>query len=468
MQFISAAPAPEPDESRVLSQEELAQGWRLGCRHKALAGTEVFLPVDPVHAAQSAVQSVAELQLAVDLGTTSVHWEALDSSHVVVAAGATLNPQLGAGSEVMSRLAFAASPDGAEDLRQVIVQLLREIIASLPGQVKRLSVAGNPAMTLLLLGAPVDGISKAPYRLDEPGGRVVSLAEDLPEAYILPQLAPFVGGDLSAGMTALLMAERPPSTPFLLSDMGTNGEFLLALSESEYISTSVPLGPALEGSGLSCGNVAGTGTVSAFRLTPYGLEANCIGGGASSLDAGITGAGYISLLAILKEQGVLDERGGFASGATPLATKLARDFVDILGERRLNLPGGLFLTASDVEEVLKVKAAFDLAVGALLEAAGLSSGALTCLCLAGALGAHVVPADLESLGFLPPGLGARVRTVGNTSLAGARLVLTDADARHSAEALPAQTRNIDLTGDPAFGQEFVRRMHFCFGNRVAS
>ncbi|MBU1001445.1 MAG: DUF4445 domain-containing protein [Proteobacteria bacterium] len=469
MRFLSTAPTPQADELRVLSEAELAQGWRLGCRHMALAGTRVFLPAElALEAPVAAVQATRELRLAVDLGTTSVQWEALDASGTVVASGAALNPQLGAGSEVMSRLAFAATAQGAQLLRHAVLHLLRGIIALLPGQVVRLAVAGNPAMTLLLLGVSVDGLSSAPYRLDEPGGRMLTLANNLPETYVLPQLAPFVGGDLSAGMVALLMATEPPQTPFLLSDMGTNGEFLLALSDSEYLSASVPLGPALEGAGLACGNVAGNGAVSSYRLSPSGLEARCIGGGAPSREAGITGAGYLSLLAILKEQGLLDDGGGFAPGTTPLAARMAVDFGTIAGEPCLNLPGGLFLTASDVEEVLKVKAAFDLAVGALLDRSGLLPGALSCLCLAGALGAHVAPLDLETLGFLPPGLGARVRTVGNTSLAGARLMLTVPEAREMAEAMPGRTSNIDLTGDPAFGQEFVRRMHFHFGNQRVS
>lgn len=463
VRFLSTAPAPAPDEARVLTEFELAEGWRLGCRHAALAGSEVLLPLSPIETTQTADAQDAPLTLAVDLGTTSIHWQALNQNGEVVAQGSALNPQMGAGSEVMSRLAFAAQPGGAEDMRRTVLDHLRGIVAALPGRARRLSVAGNPAMTLLLLGAPISGLAAAPYLLEEPGGRVATLADDLPEAYILPQLAPFVGGDLSAGMAALLSASDAPAPPFLLCDMGTNGEFLLALPGGDFLSASVPLGPALEGAGLACGNVAGPGAVSSWRLAPTGLEARCIGGAAPSRAAGITGAGYLSLMAILCEQGLLDRRGGFGLGSTPLAARLARQLDTRHGETRLNLPGGLFLAASDVEELLKVKAAFDLAVSALLREAGLASGQLTRLCLAGALGEHVAPRDLETLGFLPPGLAGRVAAVGNTSLAGARLVLADPAVRSQAESLPQRTRNIDLTGEPTFGQEFVRRMWFGHG-----
>jgi len=463
VRFLTPPPPPKPDESRVLTEEELAQGWRLGCRHAALAETEIFLPAPPAHEAAPAAAKHGDLALAVDLGTTSVHWQALDASGAVLASGSALNPQMGAGSEVMSRLAFAERPGGGEILRRAVLDFFRSVAATLPGRLTRLSVAGNPAMTLLLLGAPVDGLARAPYRLDEPGGRLAPLARDLPKAYLLPQLAPFVGGDLSAGMAALLVDPEAPQPPFLLCDMGTNGEFLLALADGSFLSASVPLGPALEGSGLACGNVAGPGAVSSWRLTPMGLEARCVDAGAPSRQAGITGAGYLSLLAILKEQGLIDERGAFAPGTTPLAGRVASQVALVNGEARLNLPGGLFLAASDVEELLKVKAAFDLAVGALLARAGLAPGALTRLFLAGALGEHVSPRDLETLGFLPPGLGARVSAVGNTSLAGARLVLTRPESKALAESLPGRTANIDLTGEAGFGQEFVRRMRFAHG-----
>lgn len=54
-----------------------------------------------------------ELALAVDLGTTSVYWRALETdSGAAVALGHFLNPQAGAGADVVSRLAVAREPGG--------------------------------------------------------------------------------------------------------------------------------------------------------------------------------------------------------------------------------------------------------------------------------------------------------------------------------------------------------------------
>ena len=90
----------------------------------------------------------------------------------------------------------------------------------------------------------------------------------LPPIYIPPLPAPFVGGDVSAGLAALLEADIP--RPFVLADLGTNGELALVTEAGDLWLTSVPLGPALEGIGTECGQLGGPGVVTGFMLTPMG------------------------------------------------------------------------------------------------------------------------------------------------------------------------------------------------------
>jgi len=462
VRFRSQAPEPVPADLARLTPDELEQGWRLGCAHVARPGMELELPLDAPTAhpppALETLPSGDGFALAVDLGTTSLHWEALDKGETL-ARGAELNPQMGAGSEVMSRLALAAGPDGAELLRSLVVERLRSIMAALAGSgagpCRCLSLAGNPAMICLALGKPVSGLAAAPYRLDYAGGVTEPLAEGLPETYVLPLLAPFVGGDLSAGL-AHLVADGEPGYPFVLADMGTNGEFVLALSPEEYLAASVALGPALEGVGMAHGTVAGPGAAVAFEASPQGLRAETIDG---KTPTGVTGVGYLSLLALLCRVGALDETGRFADASTPLAAKLAvRQDAEHGGEPRLRLPGDLSLWASDVAEVAKVRAAFAVGLARLLEEGGVSPHGLDALYLAGALGEHARPSDLEELGFIPAGLGARVRKAGNTSLAGARLALVRPAVRDWLAALPGRTRLLDLSADPGFLRRFVPAM----------
>jgi len=462
VRFITDAPEANSDERRKLGADAVADGWRLACLHPS-APCEIELP-EP-RRSQRAVRTLkpgsGDFKLAVDLGTTSIHWTALVDDEPV-ATGSELNPQTGLGSEVMSRLAAAATPEGRFVLRALITDRITDLVRlaarNLGGECVGLAVSGNPAMTYILLGKKPDDLASAPYTLSYTGGDEKKLGAGLPPAYIPPLLAPFVGADLSAGLTAVEY-HTSPRYPLLLADLGTNGEFILSVSPEKRFCASVPMGPALEGVGLSFGRTAGPGAVTGFTLTPKGLEAKYFDGPQG--DPGMTGTGYLSLVAILLRQGVLTESGQFGPGATPLAAKLAARVTTAGGEPAFTISGDLFLPASDVEEILKVKAAFNLAMSALLKEAGLDPANLAAIHIAGALGEHVSLHDLEILGFLPAGCSAKAVKAGNTSLKGTELLLTDPGARHFAESIPATLTRLELTGDESFGSEYVRRMRFC-------
>jgi hypothetical protein len=151
---------------------------------------------------------------------------------------------------------------------------------------------------------------------------------------------------------------------------------------------------------------------------------------------------------------------------------------DAHGEPCLELGENLFLTAGDVENLLKVKAAFELALLSLLRHAGLKTGDLHTLYLAGALGKHAPLDSLTRLGFLPPGLEEKTVAIGNSALAGMSLLLQDltASSRHGTNAslstesasspqtcLDQALRNVqtlDLTGYPLFYQRYIEHMTF--------
>jgi uncharacterized 2Fe-2S/4Fe-4S cluster protein (DUF4445 family) len=417
------------------------------------------------------------------------------------------NPQLGAGSDVISRLSAARTPRGKKALQELVRTALQGIVleleTSFPVTVQALCLAANPAMTALALGLQTDTLAQAPYSLPLSGGTWATLP-GLPPAWIPPQLSPFVGGDISAGYAGIALAPdhvspqtsseflvAQASYPFLLADLGTNGEFLLALSPQETITASVALGPALEGIGLSQGTEAKPGAISAFSLTPKGLQPfvleDCSEMMASlkaerieaplpkgsvvenlSPDSeaplpGITGTGYLSLLSLLIKTGAMDREGHFTLSSSPL---LRRSLTLLPEQSRqgitLVLPQGHLLSATDVEEVLKVKAAFSLGLSRLLEHAEISSADLACVYVAGSLGRHADKEALETLGFFPPGLRTRIVCVGNASLTGAALLLQEPKIRESLCQWVTGVRNLDLAADPAFRNSFPKHMRFAW------
>lgn len=460
-------------EEKILGPAALEAGWRLACRHAATEGMVVMLDeAVPSPAAARPQQPSARsgagappCWLGVDVGTTTVHWRAVDAQGATVGEGKALNPQMGAGSEVMSRLRMAATPEGRARLSRRIRTFVRAICDELPGEVREVCLAANTAMTTIFLDKDCTGLLAAPYHLPEAGGRLVQLPA-LPPIWLPPQPAPFVGGDVAAGMAWLLDEGTP--FPFLLADMGTNGEFVLALSENCAWLASVPMGPALEGIGLTHGGVAGPGSLVDFTLSPQGLEARFWPWSEplpDGLRPTISGTGYLALLALLVRHGLLTPEGllvGPTGGRlTPLAARLlAQVEREDGGGWRLPLPHGLLLTPHDVEEVLKVKAAFSLAVSALLELSGLDAGALRRCVLAGALGEHIPRSALETLGFVPPGLGEVLVVAGNTALQGAVRLVTRPDLRERLQRWSQHCRVLPLTDAPNFSEIYMAHMRW--------
>ncbi len=510
VRFISGAPMPLPEELRRLPERLLTEGVRLSCLRPAAPGAVVeavleasaYLRDQPgADFPRQTGEVCPEASLGVDLGTTSMQWR-FERPGFASFFGQGLNPQMGAGADVMARLALARHPLGAQRLRRVVQDALTRILNGLPCLPGSIALAGNPAMTCLALGRDASGLSQAPYRLDWPGGEAAPLGGGLPAAYIPPLLAPFVGGDISAGLAALAFASKPPEPPYLLCDMGTNGEFALALPGGTFLVTSVPMGPALEGVGMTGGMLAGPGTAVAFVPAPTGLApvlfnhaaerplrahdvegtpqrhdapahginavaAPGASGGEGSASArqpkGISGTGYLSLLAVLKNMGVMDTSGQFIRAAsTPLAARVLAGLDDTGPEPCLTV-SGVEVWARDVEALLKVKAAFTTAVHLLLRSAGLDFSALRGVYLAGALGEHVRLEDLDTLGFLPPGARNKTAAVGNASLDGACLAAARPDVRQWLAELPARVQLVDVVQDPGFQSLYFHSMRFAYG-----
>ena len=112
------------------------------------------------------------------------------------------------------------------------------------------------------------------------------------------------------------------------------------------------------------------------------------------------------------------------------------------------------------EQALRERIGGEMALETLLRGAGAEASGPACLCLGGALGEHVRHDSLERLGFLPAGLGARVRAVGNSSLDGAALLAVDEQARAALRRLCDGARLLSLTDDPGFHDAYMRHMRF--------
>ena len=499
VRILEKTPTPLAGDARFFSAAELGLGWRLGCLHRPVQGMLVVLPPQqpvasmPPALCGSYIPSLSTPKrhppfLAVDLGTTSLQWLATDGTTQV--SGYRVNPQMGAGGDVVSRLAYAGTAEGMGILHELTRKAFLAIMQEARGagiDPSAIVLAANPAMTAIALGLGLKtarSLGKAPYHLSpellEAGGKAHTL-QGLPSLRAVPALAPFVGGDIAAGYAALTFGAEVPRYPFLLTDMGTNGEILLALAPDKAIIGSVALGPALEGASLAFGSEARPSVVTSFALGPKGLEPVFLAGDASGIatsQAGrrlegpeprISGTGYLSLLHRLLLAKSLRLDGSFDAQAPLLArqraalkTVASRTGLPMPKEPYWPLPGGIYLSASDVEEILKVKAAFSVGLACILREAGLDWCDLSAVYLAGALGRYTDPASLEALGFIPPGGFALVRVAGNTSLAGAVLLGQDASLWPPLDRWAENVTCVHLADDAYFSQNYVANMVFSF------
>ncbi|MCR4665931.1 MAG: ASKHA domain-containing protein [Desulfovibrio sp.] len=475
LRFLSAPPPPTQKEESFFSREELDRGFRLGCQTRISHRSGRIILALPDDAFSSLSEEGAPekssdvmspppspLGLAVDVGTTTLAWAVLaldgDGAGKPLYEGTLFNPQGGVGSDVISRLQAARDPEKRNLLStRVREALVRDVGRRCPFRaLSAVCLAANTAMTDIFLDRDVSGLCAAPYRLSHTGHEEVCFSS-FPPCYIPPLLGPFVGGDVSAGI-AFCLGKVPP--PWLLIDLGTNAEFALLDSSGRLFVTSVPMGPAMEGIGMRCGQVAGPSVITRFALSPNGLAA--YDPSAALEDArGISASGYFSLLALLRGVGVVRADGQFERRQTmPLCRKIIAGLREIRDIPALFLPQNVVLTLDDIEAILKVKASFSVALAGLTAKAGCSPFEIKRILVAGALGAHVSGRDLEALSFLPKGLGERVEALGNTSLKGAGLLLCRPSLRDHLAELCHKAVLLQLTEDPGFEENFFAAMRF--------
>jgi uncharacterized 2Fe-2S/4Fe-4S cluster protein (DUF4445 family) len=177
---------------------------------------------------------------------------------------------------------------------------------------------------------------------------------------------------------------------------------------------------------------------------------------------GISGTGYISLLAMAVRMGLVDEWGRLQKGTTPLARRVPVRR-DQHGRMRMEIVDDLVMDGQDIEAILLVKAACNAAVVSLLDRAGLRVRDLRQIFLAGALGTHCHPRDLTEIGFFPDIPGCAFLSVGDAALDGLwQSVLAPDSARDWFSRLTGRTRALDLSQDAKFSSLFLSCMRIGF------
>ncbi|HEY6628075.1 MAG TPA: ASKHA domain-containing protein, partial [Acidimicrobiia bacterium] len=315
------------------------------------------------------------LGVAFDVGSTTIAGHLCDlTSGAVLASAGRMNPQIGFGEDLMSRVSYVMmNEDGASRLTTVVRQALDELVGELVAEggvdradVLELTLVGNPIMHHLALGLDPRELGTAPFALVTTSSLSTPAAElglDVnpgARVYTLPCIAGHVGADAAGAV----LSEGPhrSDTLQLLVDVGTNAELVLGNKE-RLLAASSPTGPAFEGAQISSGQRAAPGAIERVRIDKATLEPrfSVIGQEVWSDEpgfdfgsvTGICGSGIIEAIAGLFLAGVIDTDGVIRepSEPSPRVVPSERTFSYVLcTEPRIEV------TQSDVRAVQLAKA----------------------------------------------------------------------------------------------------------------
>lgn len=393
------------------------------------------------------------LGLAVDIGTTKVAAYLVNlQTGVTLAKAGAMNPQIGYGEDVISRIHYANThPEGRRVMQAKIVEALNSLVTELTAQahaavenIVEAVVVGNTAMHHLFAGLPVEQLGASPYvpaagePLEFPAAEVGLKIAPAACVYLPPNIAGYVGADHVA--MAIATEAHTAAHNVLAVDIGTNTEISLAVN-GRLLSCSCASGPAFEGAHIKDG----------MRAAPGAIEKVSIGETVkiATIDhrppVGICGSGILDAVGELVKVGALDKRGNLKP-EHPLARvrEGKRDLV-LASAAQSGHGQEVTLSRADINEIQLAKGAIRAGVEVLLAEAGIKAEDLDEFIVAGAFGTYLDLGSAMRVGMFPTLPLEKFRQVGNAAGAGARQMLISRKRRLEASDFSRRSHYVELT-----------------------
>jgi uncharacterized 2Fe-2S/4Fe-4S cluster protein (DUF4445 family) len=415
---------------------------------------------------------------AADVGTTKLAGYLVDlMDGKTVAMTGAMNPQIGYGEDVISRIVVANEQrDGRQILQSRLVGTLNEMVATLCdeagialNQVVEAVLVGNTAMHHLLAGLPVRQLGTSPYvpaaseALEFPARSIgLKLA---PQAYVYlpPNIAGYVGGDHVAMLLAAGLGQN--ASTILALDIGTNTEISLSI-KGRILTCSTASGPAFEGAHIHDGMRAAPGAIERVHMERGEIRTYTIG---EKPPVGICGSGILDAIAGLLSTGLVNSVGNIqplaanASGQGydyPLIEKDRTRAVVLVPAANTGHGRDIVITRKDVNEIQLSKGAIRTGIEVLLSQAGISYAEIDHFIVAGAFGTYLDIHSALRIGMFPNLPLERFQQIGNAAGAGAKQMLVSTERRDTAIELAKRVEYIELTTHPGFKDQFIQSIMF--------
>ena len=375
--------------------------------------------------------------LALDIGTTTVVGHLVDlTTGITREAAAKYNSQIEYGADIINRINHARQPGGAEQLHRAIARDVDVLIDDLVqraqvgrGDIYCVVASGNTTMLHLMLGLEADLIRLSPFvpaATSPPPLRAAEVGLAIhPRGilYSVPMVGSYVGGDITAGILASGMHRSDQLS--LLLDIGTNGEVVLG-SKDFLVACSASAGPAFEGGSVSCGMRATCGAIDGVRI-----RRNDLAVAATTIDdcppVGLCGTGLIDVLSEMLLSGIVDRNGNFKVDRAPerfvVSAQDERPAFLLVSTKESGSERDVIISQADVENLIRTKGAIYAAVDSLVQSLGVSFSDIQKIYIAGAFGNRLDVASCVTIGLLPDLPLERIEFIGNSSVAGAKLIM---------------------------------------------
>ncbi len=401
--------------------------------------------------------------VAVDIGTTNMVASMFDViTGERIGSAALENPQVRTGPDVLTRVHLAMGGKGGY-LHSLLIDGINELIGKICAghgvateDIGAIIFAGNTIMTHFLLNLSVDAISVEPYipvahkpAFISAGSIGVSI-HDQGIAYIFPNAGSYVGGDIISGI--LFSGGYKQKEPFIIVDAGTNAEIVLGCDEWIMVGAGAA-GPALESGIAEVGMRAEEGAISHVEMR-NGDDTVIIETIGDKKPKGICGSGMIDLISELYASGIINQQGKFSGSSRNVReTNGIREYV-------LYESGGtvLVIKETDIENFLRSKAAMFSSLRVMVKAVGLCFRDIARFYVSGALGTGIDTDKAIRIGFIPDIDRSRFIALGNSSLAGAEMLLLDSALIKDIDAICAMVTYREMNTDGEFMREFPAAM----------
>ena len=362
-------------------------------------------------------EDIKNIGVAVDLGSTTIVVSCMDlEKKEEITAFSFTNPQYTYGADVISRIQFCMEDEQnllmlGQIVETALKEKLNEKLGTAYSHIEKIVYSGNTTMFHILRGFSVEGLSRSPFMPVSTDYEAVE--ENAVKSIYPPGFSAFVGADILTGAEVLEIGKQKAYD--LLVDLGTNGEILL-LNQDCGIASATACGPVFD---------------SAVKGAVYGSES-------------------IKAIANCVKRRLVDKTG-----------KIAGPYF----EKGITIDRGFVISQENIRDFQLAKGAIYAGIQCLLREAGITADDIANVYISGGLGFHMDIRDAFTVKMLPEEFRNKITISGNTSLEGAKKLVT-ADGRENAailleyEAVKRRTKCLELANLEGFQEIYMQSLGF--------